>query len=173
MFSEVAFPTFSPASLFAFAGLAYLIAVSPSLAWIDARTRRLPNRIVVPGILVAITGECLAALVAPQTSMRLATALACAAAGFVLGLFAHLRLGLGMGDVKLYALIALALGWLEPLLVPEVWLLAAVSGVLEIAARALARRTLRLTGTIALGPHLLLATWVLAACYFLSSQLLV
>lgn len=172
MFSEVAFPTFSPASLFALAGLAYLCAVSPRLAWIDARTRKLPNRIVLPGIIVAITGECFAALVAPQTSMRLAIGLACAAAGFVLSLLAHLRLGLGMGDVKLYALIALTLGWLEPLLVPEVWLLAAVSGVLEIAARALARRTLRLTGTIALGPHLLLATWVLAATYFFSSPLL-
>ena len=74
--------------------------------------------------------------------------------------------GLGMGDVKLYALIALALGWLNPLLVPVVWLLAAVTGVVEIGWRAVARRSLQLTGSIALGPHLLLATIVLTIAHF-------
>ena len=50
------------AQLVALAGLAYLLAVSPRLAWIDARTRRLPNRIVVPGIGVALVGELAAAV---------------------------------------------------------------------------------------------------------------
>ena len=152
--------------LVALAGLVYLLAVAPRLAWIDASTRRLPNRIVVPGIGVALVGELAATALDPRLSPRLATALACATTGFVLTLLAHLRFGLGMGDVKLYVLIALVLGWLNPLLVPVVWLLASVSGVLELAVRAVAKRTLRLTGTIALGPHLLAASATLCVLHF-------
>ena len=154
------------AQLVALAGLAYLLAVSPRLAWIDARTRRLPNRIVVPGIGIALLGQLAAAVIEPALSMHLGVALACAIIGFVLTLLAHLRFGLGMGDVKLYVLIALVLGWLNPLLVPVVWLLASVSGVLELAVRAVAKRTLRLTGTIALGPHLLAASATLCVLHF-------
>ncbi len=83
----------------------YLAAVTPELVRIDLREHRLPNRIVVPGLVVGIVSAALswgvtgAAPVIPVVA-ALATA----------GLLAILASGggIGMGDVKLAALIGLA-----------------------------------------------------------------
>jgi leader peptidase (prepilin peptidase)/N-methyltransferase len=143
------------AQLPAFAGIAYLFAVAPQLTAIDIRERRLPNRLVLPGFPVALAGQLLACLVDARLVGNLLAALLVAFAGFGLTLVANRRFGLGMGDVKLFALMALALGWFSAWLVVAVWVFASLTGVAQIAIKAIAARTLRLSGTIALGPHLL------------------
>jgi leader peptidase (prepilin peptidase)/N-methyltransferase len=77
------------------------------LAAVDLRTRRLPNRIVLPAAALV-----LAAQIAIEPSRALEWVLAALAAfGVLLG--AHLAnpRGLGMGDVKLALLLGAALGW--------------------------------------------------------------
>jgi leader peptidase (prepilin peptidase) / N-methyltransferase len=147
----------------ALAGIAYLFAVAPRLAVIDLRERRLPNRLVLPGMPVALLGQLVAVAINPATAQQLLNALMAGLVAFGLTLIANIRFGLGMGDVKLFVLIALTLGWFSPWLVAAVWVFASMTGVLQVGVSALRARTLRLRGTIALGPHLL-AGFVLAAC---------
>ncbi|MGN6501566.1 MAG: prepilin peptidase [Pseudolysinimonas sp.] len=82
----------------AFIPIVYLIAVTPALVRTDLRERRLPNRIVLPGIVVGL----IAAALQPGLMPLLA---ALGYAGLLL-VFA-LAGGVGMGDVKLAALIGL------------------------------------------------------------------
>lgn len=95
-----------PAFLF-LAGAGLLLAV------VDLRHRLLPNRVVVPSVVVG-----LALLAVPAAVAGDGTALLRAGLGAVLlfAVFLVLALispsGLGMGDVKLAALLGLYLGWL-------------------------------------------------------------
>ena len=83
----------------AFIPVVYLIAVTPALVRTDLRERRLPNRIVLPGIVVGGIAAALQPSVLPVL----------AALGYA-GVLLLLALagGVGMGDVKLAALIGLA-----------------------------------------------------------------
>ena len=83
----------------------YLAAVMPELVRIDLAEHRLPNRLVLPGIVVglgAATGFWVTTEVPPVVPL-----VACIAFAGVLFLFA-LGGGMGMGDVKLAAVIGLA-----------------------------------------------------------------
>ena len=83
----------------------YLAAVTPELVRIDLREHRLPNRIVLPGVAVGLASAGLSwAVTSVAPLVPLVAALATA------GLFALLALGggVGMGDVKLAAVIGLA-----------------------------------------------------------------
>jgi len=90
---------------------AVLIGIGLRLIIIDARTHRLPNRIVLP------VGACLLALVGIEAlAAGDASALVRALAGLVIlgGFYAVLNLaggGVGGGDVKLAAVIGLVLAW--------------------------------------------------------------
>lgn len=84
-----------------------LVAVLLLLAVVDAEQRRLPNAVVLPGIIAAV-------LLSPDR----AAAMAGGAMGFLLFLGLYLlgrRLygpgALGAGDVKLAALVGAAVGW--------------------------------------------------------------
>jgi leader peptidase (prepilin peptidase)/N-methyltransferase len=82
----------------------YLAAVTPELVRIDLREHRLPNRIVVPGIGVGLAAAGLTWAVAGRPPVvALVAALATAS---ILAVLATLG-GIGMGDVKLAALIGL------------------------------------------------------------------
>ena len=143
------------AQLPAFAGVAYLFAVTPRLALVDIRERRLPNRLVLPGLPIALLGQLVAVAISTSLLQQLLNALIAALIGFGVTLIANIRFGLGMGDVKLFALISLTLGWFSPWLVALVWFFASLTGVAQVGFSAIRARTLRLRGTIALGPHLL------------------
>ncbi len=82
----------------------YLAAVTPELVRIDLREHRLPNRIVLPGVVVGLASAALSWAVGVAPLVPLVAAFATA------GLFTLLALGggIGMGDVKLAALIGLA-----------------------------------------------------------------
>ena len=91
----------------------YLTAIGVALALIDIDTHRLPDAIVLPAIpvLTLLLGS---ASAAAGDWSRLVTAIL---GGLVLfGLYAALLLvyprGMGLGDVKLAAVLGLALGWL-------------------------------------------------------------
>ena len=140
-------------SLFSALGLGYLVLTAWPLAKTDILERRLPNKYVLPAFPITWLGQVLAGATG---------------AGFVNMLWAHLagvvtfalsilinRLGLlGMGDVKLMTVMALALGWFSPLLpVVALGLSFLLAGV--VAILLLMRRKIRLGGSMALGPYLI------------------
>ena len=151
----------------ALAGIAYLLVATPALTVIDLCERRLPNKIVLPGLAVAIAGQVIAGLLDANSLARFWAAILVALGVFALGLIANLRNGFGMGDVKLSTLAALSVAWLHPELV--LWLLglACLSGTLQIAGRAIHARKLELAGTIAFGPHLLFGALASAVWFLL------
>lgn len=89
-----------------------LLAVACRLVVIDARTHRLPDRIVLPTLAALLVLIAVDALATGDSR-----ALLRAGAGMLLlgGFYAALRLvsraGIGGGDVKLAAAIGLLLGW--------------------------------------------------------------
>lgn len=83
----------------------YLAAVAPELTRIDRTEHRLPNRLVVPGIPVGVVAA--AGSWATTGEPPVVPVVAGVAFAGVLFLFA-LADGMGMGDVKLAALIGLA-----------------------------------------------------------------
>jgi leader peptidase (prepilin peptidase)/N-methyltransferase len=87
--------------------LAFFAAVLVVLAVIDVRTRRLPNRIVLPSAAVVLVAQI---AIAPEHALEWVLA---ALAAFLFMLVAHLAYpsGLGLGDVKLALLLGAALGW--------------------------------------------------------------
>ena len=140
-------------SLFSALGLGYLVLTAWPLAKTDILERRLPNKYVLPAFPITWLGQVLAGATG---------------AGFVNMLWAHLagvvtfallilinRLGLlGMGDVKLMTVMALALGWFSPLLpVVALGLSFLLAGV--VAILLLVRRKIMLGESMALGPYLI------------------
>lgn len=89
-----------------------LLGIGGWLTVVDARTHRLPNRIVLPTLVIVLA---LAGVDAAATGQ--ASALIRALLGMVIlgGFYAVLRLrgreGMGGGDVKLAAVIGVVLGW--------------------------------------------------------------
>jgi leader peptidase (prepilin peptidase) / N-methyltransferase len=112
------------AGLFALVGLrfgwapelgawAWFLAVGLLLAVIDLREKLLPNRILLPGGIGAAVLLAVAAAVDGAWPALLRAGLAAALCFAVLLVMALLApAGLGMGDVKLAALLGLMLGWL-------------------------------------------------------------
>ncbi|GBC86522.1 Type 4 prepilin-like proteins leader peptide-processing enzyme [bacterium HR12] len=90
--------------------LAPFLAVLLALSVIDARTKRLPNRIVYPSLVVG-AGYLLLAWVAggPVDLVRAGLGLLAYGGGLLIVALISPR-GMGMGDVKLAALIGLVLG---------------------------------------------------------------
>jgi leader peptidase (prepilin peptidase) / N-methyltransferase len=145
------FDTF--ASLISATGLLYLLAVAWPLARTDILHRRLPNKYVLPAFPITLGSQLVAAIFF-ATWWNLAWAVAIALASFGLSLVAN-RLGfLGMGDCKLMAAMALALGWYSALL-PLVALLLTFLSAGVVALALLAQRKIRLGGSMPLGPYLL------------------
>ncbi len=143
-------------SWLAFLGLGIALAV------IDARTRRLPNRLVA-----LLTGAGLlfftSAALVEQNLPALWRALAGLGISFAVYLVISLaaRGGLGAGDVKLAAPVGLYLGWLGwEALVAGIVLAFVIGGV---AGLALAARKRRIRGlTVPFGPFMLAAVVVTA-----------
>lgn len=135
-----------------------LIAVTALLAWIDAETGYLPDRLTLPllwlGLLVNLDG----------TFSSLPLAVLGAALGYSLlwllnSVFLLLtgRAGMGHGDFKLLA----ALGaWLGASALPGILLSASVLGLLAALVLRLSRR-LQAGQAIHFGPYLVLGGWVM------------
>jgi leader peptidase (prepilin peptidase)/N-methyltransferase len=142
---------------FELVGCLYLAFVTPELCRVDLAEHRLPNAIVLPGFAFAAIGAVFGWLATGRPPT--AAALAAAAVG---GFFALLAVtgGVGMGDVKLAAVLALAGGAASALVVagPVVlgFIAAGVGAVVMLTARGGG-------GSIAFGPYLLGGFWASVA----------
>jgi leader peptidase (prepilin peptidase)/N-methyltransferase len=123
----------------------YLVAVTPALVVTDLRTHRLPNRMVLPGIAVGLIATAL-----QWSPVPLIAAVAYAGFLFLLGLTG----GVGMGDVKLAALLGLA-SPTTAIAVASPMLAFLLGGV--AASIALMRRGRR--SRLAFGPAMLAGYW--------------
>ncbi|GAA3742985.1 prepilin peptidase [Salinactinospora qingdaonensis] len=138
------------------AALAFFGVWATLLAVIDARTRRLPNPLVLPAYPVAVAVVALAGALAPDSTQRLfsaAVGMAGLAAFYWLLWFVN-PAGMGWGDVKLSGVVGLYLGWsgLGSLLSGTfvAFLLSACWGVMLIALGRATRKT-----QIPFGPFML------------------
>ncbi|PPG03119.1 hypothetical protein C5E06_11935 [Pseudoclavibacter sp. RFBI5] len=141
-------PELLPASL-------AVAAVTPRLVAVDAREHRLPNRLVALialGVLIAWVADW-----ALHGTPNLLAAATGAAAGAVLLVLA-LTGGLGMGDVKLGAVLSWAAALVDPSLAVLLGVLAIlIGGVQSVVVLARTRDRRR---SIAFGPALLAGYWL-------------
>ena len=144
-------------------GLVYagFLAGSGALAVIDARTKRLPNRIMFPLYGFGAVGLTLASAVGHEWP-RLVIALASAALLYGLFWLFWFFGPMGFGDVKLAGVLGLFLGWVS---LPAVltglllgMLAAAFTGIALMVARKADRKT-----EIAYGPFLIAGSWAALA----------
>ncbi len=149
-----------PAGFWILPAYLYFVAAAIALALIDLDTRTLPNRIVIPSI--AIVGILLAAAsFGTGDWFALLWAFVAGAALFVFYLILVLIYpsGMGLGDVKLAAVVGLALGYLGwGSLIVGAFAAFLLGGVFSIVLVGLGRAT-RKTG-IPFGPWMLLGAWV-------------
>ena len=144
--------------LIAYLPLLWVLVV---LSFIDLEHKLLPNRIVVPSFIAGVVLLGIAVAVGPPGLGAWVRALSGAAAGF--GTFFILALisprGMGMGDVKLSAVLGLALAYLGwPRLLVGFFIsfaAGAVGGILLIAARRAGMKS-----EVPFGPYLALGTIV-------------
>lgn len=137
----------------------YLALAGTVLAVIDARERRLPDRLTLPSYPVTLALLGVAAVLLPGGGRHFLGALA--GLGIALALFLAQALlypaGLGWGDVKLAGILGLFLGWLGLAAVAAGlflgYLLAAVTGLALMVAGRASRKT-----QLPFGPFLLAGT---------------
>ncbi|MGJ9403230.1 prepilin peptidase [Arthrobacter sp. KK5.5] len=128
------------------------------LAWIDARTHLLPNRIVFPWYPAALVLLGAASAVSGDWAALLRLVLA-GAALFAFYLVLHLiqPAGMGLGDVKLAGILGMYLGFLtwEHLLLATLatFVVGGVFGLAMIAVRRATRKS-----SIPFGPFMILGT---------------
>lgn len=128
------------------------------LAWIDARTHLLPNRIILPWYLFALVLLGAALVLAGDGAGLLRTLLG-GAILFSFYLLLHLvqPRGMGLGDVKLAGIMGLYLGYLSwsHLLLGTVaaFLLGGLASVVFIVLRRAGLKT-----SLAFGPYLVIGT---------------
>ena len=131
----------------------YVTIVTVPLTVIDVREHRLPNGLVVPGIGLALA---LAVVQLALSGWRDWQSLACGAGYFVLMLALSVAGGLGMGDVKLAALLGAAsgyLGWQD--CVASICTAFVLGGLVAVALWLAKRR-----GRIPFGPFMLAGFWL-------------
>jgi leader peptidase (prepilin peptidase) / N-methyltransferase len=142
----------------------YLAAVAPALTATDLREHRLPNRVVLPGIAVGLSAAALSWL---ATGIQPVVPLAAGAAFALFLLLLGIRGGMGMGDVKLAAVIGLA----SPTLTVAVLapLLAFLAGGVAAAAVLIARGRAGRGTRIPFGPFLLAGYFAALAAALLTA----
>lgn len=138
----------------------YLGAISVALALIDIETHTLPNRIVLPGYLVAAVLLAASGVLGGDYGPLLRSAIGLAAmwCAYALMRIAYPK-GMGFGDVKLAGVLGLYLGWSGwgPLVVGSfaAFILGGLFGILVIVVR----RGGRASG-IPFGPWMLAGAWI-------------
>jgi len=91
-------------------GAFYVAAVTAALVQYDLRQRRLPDALVLPGLAFAALGAVWSSLSGSSGVAVVATAIVCGLGVLLAFLALASGGGLGMGDVKLAALLATVLG---------------------------------------------------------------
>jgi leader peptidase (prepilin peptidase)/N-methyltransferase len=148
------------AALWALPAFLYLAAVSVALAAIDIDLRRLPDRIVLPSIVVGIVLLALATFGAGDWGLLVRALVGGAVLfAFYFALVLAYPRGMGFGDVKLAALLGLYLGWMGwDALIVGAFAAFLIGGVFAIVL-VLVKRANGKTA-IPFGPWMLLGAWV-------------
>jgi leader peptidase (prepilin peptidase)/N-methyltransferase len=140
--------------MFPLIGIAYFAAVTIPLVVYDLRERRLPNKLTLPGLVVAVV-----TLALTMEWVKFLLALGISSLLFLLGTLISVRGWIGMGDVKLFTGLSMLLAWFDPALVwqASLWAfgIAAAFVLVGFVAKKMTARS-----TIALGPYLLIGFWV-------------
>ncbi len=131
----------------------YLVAVAIPLARTDIRWHRLPNRLTLPALPIALVSQLVAAIGLNEWS-RFGVAAGCALLAFVVGLGINRTGALGMGDVKLVTATTWALAWFDPIK-PVLALGIAFAVATVVVLFLFATQKARMGSSIALGPYLL------------------
>ena len=140
-------------SLFSALGLGYLVLTAWPLAKTDILERRLPNKYVLPAFPITWIGQFLAGLFGAGFTNMLWAFIA-GVVTFLIALAINRAGLLGMGDVKLMSVMAIALGWYSPLLpIVALGLSFLIAGVVALAL--LLSKRIKLGGSMPLGPYLL------------------
>lgn len=140
-------------SLFSALGLGYLVLTAWPLAKTDIMERRLPNKYVLPAFPITWAGQLLAGIFGAGFTNML-WAFVAGVVTFILALLINRAGLLGMGDVKLMSVMAIALGWYSPLLpMVALGLSFLIAGVFAVAL--LLSKRIKLGGSMPLGPYLL------------------
>jgi leader peptidase (prepilin peptidase)/N-methyltransferase len=139
--------------------LAYLAVIAIPLIIVDVREHRLPNKMVLPFIALSFITTIVVSLVDGQWISLLIT-LGTAVAILFLGVYLNGLEWLGMGDVKLFVGITLALGYFSVLYSLAVIALALVLAYGLTMATAVRRVRATLRGSITLGPYAIVLTLV-------------
>jgi leader peptidase (prepilin peptidase)/N-methyltransferase len=140
-------------SLFSALGLGYLVLTAWPLAKTDILERRLPNKYVLPAFPITWTGQLLAGLFGAGFTNMLWAFIA-GVVTFLIALAINRAGLLGMGDVKLMSVMAIALGWYSPLLpIVALGLSFLIAG--GVALALLLSKRIKLGGSMPLGPYLL------------------
>jgi len=130
-----------------------------TLAWIDLRRWLLPDLLTLPLIVAGLAAS---AVFDPDTMLdrALGAALGYVALRAVALVYRALRQreGLGRGDAKL---LGAAGAWVGATALPQVILLAALTGLLAAAVLRLGGVPLRAHSALPFGPFLALATWTI------------
>jgi len=141
------------ANLFSAAGSIYILTVMYPLVRIDIREHRLPNALVLPAFPITLLGQVVGSWILVEWH-RVAFSISAALIALLIGLLANRFASLGMGDVKLIAAAAMALGWyslVSPVLF--VFLGFVIASAVVFVMLVLQKTTL--SNSIALGPYLL------------------
>jgi len=142
---------------FELVGCLYLAVVTPELCRVDLAEHRLPNALVLPGLAFTAVGALFGWL--GDGRPPLVPVVAGLAVGGFFGLLA-LTGGLGMGDVKLAALLAFTGGTISTVVVIGTVVLGFVVAGVAALALLVSRGGV---GNIAFGPYLLGGFWASVA----------
>jgi leader peptidase (prepilin peptidase)/N-methyltransferase len=134
------------------------LAGSGALAVIDARTHRLPNRLMFPLYGFGAAGLVLASAIGHEWSRLVVAAFS---AALLFGFFWLLWFfgPVGYGDVKLVGMLGLFLGWAGLNVAGEGILLGMLAATLAAVGLLLARRVNR-KSRLAYGPYLIAGCWL-------------
>jgi leader peptidase (prepilin peptidase) / N-methyltransferase len=125
---------------------AFFVVALLVVSVVDIRTRRIPNRIVLPAAIIVLFAH---VAVAPERALEWIAA-SLGAFGLLLMLALLYPGGLGMGDVKLALLLGAALGWAVASALAIGLVAAALAGVAMIVFGGWSARK----ATLPLGPFL-------------------
>ena len=140
-------------SLFSALGLGYLVLTAWPLAKTYITQRRLPNKYVLPAFPITWIGQLLAGFFGAGF-INMLWAFIAGVVTFILALLINRAGLLGMGDVKLMTVMAIALGWYSPLLpMVALGLSFFIAGL--VASGLLILKKIKLGGSMPLGPYLL------------------